>query len=252
MLARLSLAIARCTVITGCLLVALFLANVPVAGQVPGSDRPAEPTTPIGSDSLFIFEPVGPLIDSAGLSVAATSALGANFSISASGYGAGLFFERSVGPTTSIFVDLVIAGMRTDDELPTFDNNPESVHYQTYSVPGKVNRLWQVPIMIGLKKELFRDVFFENFRPFAAVGLGGSLILATPYDRAFFDAFGGLTTTIAPGGFASIGAEFTGAHPGPGIAIRYYYILLDPPVFSLRDEPISQAGGLFLRLSVPF
>ena len=221
--------------------------------QVPGgepSDAPGTSTVP--DDTLFIFSPARPLIDSSGIRTDLPSAFGGSLLFSSSGYGVGLFYERKFSPTLSGFVDVIISGLRRGDELEVYNNNPESVHYQSFFVPGKVNRLWQAPAMIGVRKELFRNLFFENFRPFGSAGVGVSTVLATPYDQTFFKAFGSAEWRFAPGGFVAVGAEVTGKDPGPGFAIRYYLLPLSPGVESMEGEPITDLGGIFLTLSIPF
>ena len=235
------------------LLILGTLLHVPAIGQVPGGDPgggPDEADRP--ADTLFIFAPARPLIDSSGIRTDLPSALGGSVLFSSSGYGIGLFYERKLTPTLSGFFDVVISGLRRGDELEVYNNNPESVHYQSFFVPGKVNRLWQAPAMLGVKKELFENLFFDNFRPFVSAGLGVSTVIATPYDQTFFRAFGSASWRFAPGGFVGLGAEVTGMDPGVGFAIRYYLLPLSPGVESMEGEPITDLGGLFLTLTIPF
>lgn len=234
--------------------IGLFLTLLTVSSttaQVPGTDRPSPTPTPTG-DSLYIFTPARPLIDSAGIQTELPAALGGSLFFSSSGYGAGLFYERRLSYSTSGFVDLTISGLRGGDELEVYNNDPESIHYQSFFVPNKVNRLWHTPLMIGAKQELFRDLFFDNFRPFVSLGLGGSMVVATPYDHSFFKAFGLADLSFAPGGFLSVGAEVTERRPGIGFSLRYYYLPISPGVESISGEPIDNLGGLFLALSIPF
>lgn len=238
-----------------CLLLSLLplVVTSPLPAQVPGGERDEEGAgPPMSEDTLFIFTPARPLIDSSGIRTDLPAALGGTISFSGSGYGAGLFYERTVTPTLSLLVDLLITGVRKGDELEVYNNNPESVHYRSFFVPGKINRIWQAPIMLGVKKELFRDVFFDNFRPFVSLGAGLSTLLLTPYDQGFFSAFGSASWRFAPAGFVGLGAEVTGIDPGPGLALRYYYIPIDPGVESMQGEPITNLGGLVLSLAVPF
>ena len=242
---RISITVARAVALLG------FVLPLGLLAQVPGSDRPA-PSPGAEGDSLYIFTPVRPLIDSAGIRTELPAALGGSLFFSSSGYGAGLFYERRLGYTISGFIDLAISGLRGGDEIEVYNNDPESVHYRSFYVPGKVNRLWHTPLMVGAKRELFRDLFFDNFRPHVALGLGGSLVIATPYDRSFFSAFGDADLSVAPGGFISVGAEVTEKRPGIGFSMRYYYLPISPAVESIEGEPIDNLGGLFLALSIPF
>jgi len=219
--------------------------------QVPGV--PAPTTTPgTGGDSLIVFKPVRPLIDSNALRTSWPQAIGLNLFFSNSGYGGGLYFQRKFGESLSGTIDLAISGARNGDELQEFNIDPNSVHFNSYFVPNKVNRVWHAPITVGVKQELFANTFFDNFRPFINLGLGGTVVLTTPYDHTFFDAFGHAEWRLAPGGYLGVGAEFTEKSPGISFNIRYYYLPIDPGVESVRNEPITNLGGLFLNIGVPF
>ena len=222
-------------------------------GQVPGippatPDSPA--TTPV-EDSVFVFQPARPLIDSNAIQTKPSNAFGLNILFSNSGYGFGFFYEQKLSPTFSAFLDLGISGARKGDEFEYYNTDPTSVHFRNYYVPNKVNRVWQAPLTVGIKKGVFTDVFFNNFRPFVNAGLGGSIVITTPYDQTFFSAFGDAEFHVAPGGFIGIGAEFTEQSPGPAVNARYYYLPINPGIESLRNEPITDFGGLFLTLNVP-
>lgn len=233
---------------------AALLLCVPLSGQVPGIP-PAPPDVPEpgpATDSVFIFTPARPLIDSSALQTMLTSAFGANLLFSGSGYGFGLYYERKFTPTFSGFIDVAFSGARKGDELEIFNRDPSSVHYLSFYVPNKINRVWHMPTMIGVKKEVFSQALFNNFRPFVNAGVGPTLIMTTPYDQEFFSAFGDAGFHTAFGGFVGIGAELSETSPGLGFNARYYYLPKDPGVESLEGEPITNFGGVFLTLNVPF
>ena len=232
----------------------LMLIGITLHAQVPGvpSTVPDLPEATPVDDSTYIFTPARPLIDSNQLRTSLSDAFGLNLLFSNSGYGLGFFYERKFSPSLSGFIDFGISGARKGDEFEVYNADPNSVHFQTYFVPNKLNRVWQAPVMIGVKQQLFADVFFNNFRPFVNAGAGGSFILTTPYDQTFFSAFGDAKLHIAPGGFIGVGAEFTQTSPGPSFNARYYYLPKEPGIESLINEPITNFGGLFLTLNVPF
>jgi len=224
------------------------------SAQVTGVP-PTIPTIPAPSpadDSLYIFSPVRPLIDTNSLRTSFPQALGLTVLFSNSGYGMGLFYERKFGSSFSGFIDFGITGARNGDELEVFNRDPNSVHYLSYYVPDKVNRVFQFPVMIGVKQNVFTETLFSNFRPFLNGGVGATLIMTTPYDKEFFSAFGSSDFTGTFGGFVGIGAELTARSPGLAVNARYYYLPIKPGVESIRDEPITDFGGLFLTLCVPF
>ncbi len=237
----------------------LFASVVPFAlhGQVTGEPTGSQPQPPPISqpqpeDTLFIFQPARPLIDSIGLSNTLDNAFGFDILFSKSGYGMGMFYQQNFSENFSGFINLGITGSRNTDELEFFNRDPNSVHYRTYYVPNKVNRVYAFPLMIGIKQRLLEDVLVDNFRPYANIGVGPTMVLALPYDQTFFDSFGDASTKFTGGGFVGIGAEFGAKNPGLGVNIRYFYIPMSPGVESVINEPITDFGGLFLTLNVPF
>ncbi len=230
-----------------------LLIAVTLRAQVPGvpPSVPDLPESVPAEDSTYIFKPARPLIDSNALRTKLDNAFGLNVLFSNSGYGLGFFYEHKLASTLSAFIDLGISGARKGDEFEVYNTDPNSVHFRTYYVPNKIHRVWHVPLTVGLKKGVFTDVFFNNFRPFINAGAGGSIVMTTPYDQTFFSAFGDAEFHLAPGGFIGIGAEFTEKSPGPAFNARYYYLPITPGVESLIDEPINDFGGLYLMLNVP-
>lgn len=221
-----------------------------VTGVPPST--PDMPESAQGSDSVYVFTPARPLIDTNRLRTALPQAFGLNVLFSNSGYGLGFFYERKFSQTLSGFFDLAMNGARKGDELEVFNRDPNSVHYLTYYVPNKVNRVYHMPLMIGVKKNVFGDALFNNFRPFFSVGVGGTLIMTTPYNKEFFSAFGDASFDATYGGFVGFGAELSERSPGIAFSARYYYLPKEPGVESVVKEPITDFGGLFLTLNVPF
>ena len=226
------------------------IAYAQVTGVPPSTADIPQPSP--ADDSLYVFAPARPLIDTNRLRTTHLDAFGFNILFSNSGYGLGFFYERKINSALSGFFDFGINGARKGDELEIFNRDPNSVHYLTYFVPDKVNRVYHIPIMVGLKKGIAGDALFNNFRPFVNVGLGGTVIVTTPYDKEFFSAFGDASAQATYGGFIGLGAEVSERSPGIAFNARYYYLPIDPGVESIRDEPITDFGGLFLMLNVPF
>ena len=216
---------------------------------------PSLPTTPTPSpadDSLYVFTPARPLIDTNRLQTTLPQAFGVNVLFSNSGYGLGLFYERKFSATFSGFLDMGMNGARKGDELETFNRDPNSVHYLSYYVPNKVNRVYHMPVMVGVKKGVFGEGLFNNFRPFVNLGVGGTVIMTTPYNKEFFSAFGDASFHVTYGGFIGIGAELSERSPGLAVNARYYILPKDPGIESIANEPITDFGGLFLTVNVPF
>jgi hypothetical protein len=230
------------------LLLALAPATAQVTGEPSGTGRgePAtEPTVP--DDTLFLFQPARPLIDSVGVLTEASDVYGVDLLFSNSGFGAGGFFQHNYSSRLSGFVDLGITGSRKSDEFEQYDASARE-----WRIPGKVNRLYTFPLTVGVRYRVFDNVLVDNFRPYLTAGVGPSMIVALPYSYDFFSSFGHAKFTFTGGGFLGIGAEIGGSHPILGVNLRYFYIPLKPGLESIQNDPITDFGGLFLTMNVGF
>jgi hypothetical protein len=232
-------------------IVLLLLANATlVTAQVTGEPgtpppRTPPPSTSVPADTLFIFDPVAPLVDTLKSPSERRDIIGVDFLFSNSGYGLGGYYQRNFSTSLSGFVNVGFTGSRTKDELPVWNG-------EDYVVPNKVNRLYTIPMVIGLRYRLFEGELDDDFRPYVNAGVGPSMVLALPYEYEFFRSFGHARTYFTAGGFLGFGAEFGEKRPILGVNLRYFYIPLRPGVESLRDDPISDFGGLFLTLNIGF
>lgn len=222
-----------------------------VTGEPSGTPQSADQPTGIG-DTLFIFQPARPLIDSSGLSSEYRSAWGLNVLFSNSGFGGGVFYEWALSKRLGALIDLGISGARQSDEFPVWTPSPDPGGFGDYVVPGKVNRLFEIPLMVGLRYRVLDNLLVDNVRPYINAGIGPSMIVALPYQYEFFSSFGHARAYYTGGGFVGIGAEFGSGRPLLGVNIRYFYIPLHPGVESLQDQPITDFGGLFLTLNIGF
>lgn len=223
-------------------LLALCLAAAPALAQTTGIAPGIA-----GFDTSIIFVSPRPLISDSLASSPATYVLGVNIFLSGNGFGTGLFYSHNLTKTTLLFADLAISGARNTDEQEYYDPFTNS-----YIVPNKINRLFMFPLTIGAQFRLFGDSFDDTFRPYLAAGVGPSFILATPYEREFFDAFGHGRWYVRFGGYAAVGANIGSfGRNVSGISLRYYVIPFGGNgLESIRNLPITDFGGIFLALSV--
>jgi opacity protein-like surface antigen len=235
-------------------IVTLFiLSAASVAAQVTGEPTGSghggtvEGGTPIPDDTLFVFEPARPLIDSLGVLTEASDVYGFDLLFSNSGFGAGGFYQHNYSQRLAGFIDLGITGSRKTDEFDQYDASRRD-----WRVPGKVNRLYTLPLTIGLRYRVFDEVLVDNFRPYINAGVGPSMIVALPYQYEFFSSFGHAKFAFTAGGFVGIGAEIGGSRPVLGVNLRYFYIPLKPGLESIENDPITDFGGLFLTMNVGF
>jgi hypothetical protein len=235
-------------VIVAGLLVAPLCLQAQVTGGEPGRVDTATTkshTTP--RDTLFIFTPARPLIDSASVTSTYEDVLGFDLLFSASGLGAGGYYLHKFSPTLAGFVNIGATGSRNTDEFPRYDTAARD-----NLVPGKINRLYTFPLTVGLHFRVFDEVLVDNFRPYVNLGVGPSLIVALPYDYEFFRSLGHATGYLTGGGFIGVGAEIGGSKPLLGVNVRYFYIPLNPGIESIRGNPMTDFGGLFLTMNVGF
>jgi len=219
-----------------------------VTGEPTGSTpNPAPGTSSIPADTLFIFQPARPLIDSVDISAEYEDAYGFDLLFSNSGFGLGGFYQHNYSQNLSGFINLGITGSRKGDEFEEYDPS-----INDWVVPGKVNRLYMFPLTIGLRYRLLDQVLVDNFRPYVNIGVGPTMIVALPYEYEFLKSLGHARSYFTGGGFIGVGAEVGGSKPVLGVNLRYFYIPLRPGVESLRNDPITDFGGLFLTMNVGF
>lgn len=241
------------------LFVALVLAVAAIGpmalAQSPGepvpTTRPGEPQS-VPEDTLFLFTPARPLIDSTATAERYDEAIGFDILFSNSGFGTGGFYQRPISEKLAWFINLGITGSRNRDELPDRIPDPDDPYRYRWDVPGKVNRVFTLPLTIGVNYRVLENTLVENFRPYVNAGLGPTMILALPYEYDFFQSFGHASAHFTGAAFVGLGAELGNSQPTLGINVRYYYIPYAPGVESLRGDPITQFGGIFLTANVGF
>lgn len=137
------------------------------------------------------------------------------------GFGLGTFWRHKFERELTGYVDLSFSESKDDKEV-------EYIDYwgQTY-VLGKKNRVFVVPLNFGVQYRLFSDALTDNLRPYINAAVGPSLILTTPYEKEFFNAFGETHSKVAIGGYVGFGANFGISKSNLiGINMRYYYAKL--------------------------
>ncbi len=223
-------------------------AEAQVTGEPGGSVPQTTPGRPsIPDDTLFIFEPARPLIDSLGISAEYDDAMGIDILFSNSGFGGGGFYQHNYSQKLAGFVNIGLTGSRSRDEFEEYDSNE-----QDWLVPGKVNRLYTIPLTVGLRYRLLENVIVDNFRPYMNIGAGPTMIVALPYAYGFFKSFAHARAYFTGGGFIGVGAEIGGSKPVLGVNLRYFYIPLRPGLESVQGDPITNFGGLFLTMNIGF
>lgn len=171
-----------------------------------------------------------------------------NLLFSNNGFGLGATIFKQFNTDLSGFSSIFFSGAKDDREFDVTD-----IYGNTYT-PFKVNRLFMIPVNLGLQYRMFRDEVTDDLRPFINGGLTPAMIIYTPYDLAFLSSFGKARAKYTLGGFIGIGMDYLPSkHTGLSLNVRYYYIhLFGQGIQSLQDKPLNNFGGLYFVFSFNF
>jgi len=162
------------------------------------------------------------------------------------GFGLGTFFRYQISQKWTGYFDISFSESKDEREIEYYD------YWGNPFVIGKKNRIFQIPMFLGLQYRLFENIIAENLRPYLNLSIGPSLIITTPYEEEFFSSFGNAKSNWAFGSYLGFGANF-GLDKSSllGINLRYYYIhLFDEGVESLYGRYQKNLTGLFIALSL--
>lgn len=165
-----------------------------------------------------------------------------------------MFYRHEVTDEYSWMVNFLVSGVKADAEVEQFDI------YGNSFVPGKLNRLLMMPLMVSVQYRLFKDDIADNFRPFITAGLGPTMIYVSPYatydstnfpqEIDFFTSlkYGRMRYTL--GGFLGAGAYF-GMDKGTitGLNVRYVWAPYPSGIEVMQGGFMKNFGGLFITLT---
>lgn len=214
--------------------------------QIKGIEPPEEK-----EDTVYTYISPRPLIyDAKTAEEEMKSAWGMDLVFSGNGFGLGIFYQKKFLNDWCFFSNLYISGARNTDEIEFYDYQNNTIF-----IPGKVNRLFMIPVTLGIQKYFFKDILHDNLQPYISLGIGPSLIIAAPYlnyENKFFSALGKSEFFGRLGSFVGIGANVgSGEKAFMSLNIRYYYIPFGKNgIESVKDSPIKDFGGIFLSLSL--
>jgi hypothetical protein len=174
------------------------------------------------------------------------NAFGLDLIFSEGGFGLGTFYRRAVSEDVTLFTDFSISEAKDPQEFTYID------YYGNTYTPDKVNRAFIFPINFGMQYRLFEKVIFDNLRPYINAAVGPSIVVTTPYDREFFNAFKYAHARYTIGGYVGLGANF-GLDKSSlvGLNIRYYVIhFFNQGVEILSGRLENDLGGIFITLNI--
>ncbi len=197
-------------------------------------------------DTNIVFKSPRPLITNDFNQPTKRKFWGFNLVLSNNGFGIGAFYELSILNNTSLFASVYVSGARNTDEIEYY--NPWT---GDLFIPGKVNRLYMLPISFGFSQSFFTDILGTNFTPYLNIGLGPTLIFSTPYEKEFFTSLGYSRFYVRFGTFIGTGVNIPVTNKSYiGISARQYWIPFGGDgLESIKGKPIKDFGGFFLGLN---
>mgnify|MGYP001773443664 CR=1 FL=1 len=211
----------------------------PLWAQVAGLPTPEMP------DSLFVFESPRPLIVA---DRGMPPSWGIVLVFSGSGFGGGVAYQQGLTQAVAWSAELTVSGARNSDELEVYDPSTG-----TLAVPGKVNRLFLIPLSLSLQYFPFTEVMDDAFAPLVTAGVVPAVVIATPYQEEFFHAFRKARLFGRLGAHVGLGAHIRYAGQSfLTVGIRYYTIPFGGAgLESVRGRPIRDFGGIVLSVRLP-
>ena len=183
--------------------------------------------------SISFAQKIGQLAPEKPPEVFPDNAWGVDLMFGDGGFGLGSFFHKSFSTNVTGFIDFAISESKDEREVEYID------YFGNTFVLGKENRVFMVPITMGIQYRLFADDITDNLRPYISGGVGPSLIVTTPYKYEFFKSFSYAQSKVGLGGYLGFGANFGLSKSNLlGINFRYYYI-------HLFDEGVENMTGKF-------
>lgn len=162
------------------------------------------------------------------------------------GFGIGTFFRKDFAGDLTGFIDISFSESKDEREFQYVD-----FFGNTFTI-GKVNRVFILPMNVGLQYRLFQESLTSTLRPYVNFGLGPTLVITTPYEKEFFSAFGEADSKIAAGAYVGLGANFGSSKSNlVGVNFRYYYIhLFGDGVENLEDKFRNNLAHFYLTINI--
>ncbi len=164
------------------------------------------------------------------------------------GLGIGLTYNKEITSTTSIFSDFMFTESKDAQEFEYYD------YWGNVYVVGKKNRVYLLPLNLGLRYRLFKDDIVDNFRPFLLISIGPTAVITTPYKYEFFTSFKYAQAKYTLGGSIGLGAYFGYNRRNPtGFTVKYQFVhFFSGGVENLEGFLRKDLGGIFLTINFGF
>lgn len=198
------------------------------------------------SFSILSAQEIGELAEEKAPETFPKHAWGANLMFSDGGFGLGGFYNISLTRTLTGFADFSLSESKDENEVEVYD------YWGEPHVLNKKNRVFLIPLSLGLQQRLFASSITDNLRPYINAGAGPSLVVTTPYEKEFFSSWKYAQNNLALGGYIGLGANFGLSKTSlAGINIRYYLIhMFSHGVENLEGKYRNDLGGIFITLNL--
>ena len=175
------------------------------------------------------------------------NAYGLDIMFGEGGFGMGTFYRHALSSDVTFFTDFSISEAKDENEFEYVD--PWTGETQ---VAGKKNRVFLLPLNVGLQYRVFTSTLGDNLRPYINLAFGPSTVMTTPYEREFFNSFRMAQARYTVGGYFGIGANFGLDQKSVlGINLRYYIThFFDQGVESLAGRYQKDLGGFYITLNL--
>lgn len=193
------------------------------------------------SDSLK-YKPTGSVVKES------DSPWGVSFAYCENGFGPSFNHYSNINNNTQLIVGMALMSVSDSREFEQYD------YFGNKMTPNKENRIFLLPLNIGIKKEIFGDDIGGSIKPIINLGISPSLVLTNPYSREYFNALGYIQAAFAMGGYAGAGLEFKEAKSVAfSFNVNYSYVTpVGKEINSLKDRSISNLTGFQLNFGVKF
>ncbi len=174
------------------------------------------------------------------------NSLGVNLLFSDGGFGLGAFYMRKFSLKLKGSLELSFSEAKGEREFEYYD------YYGNSFVVGKENRVFLIPLNVGVRYRLFEKDLTDNLRPYLMAGFGPAVSISTPYKEEFFASFKYSKFNFAAGGYLGFGANFGLSKKNLlGLSMKYSYIkFFSEGVEQMTGVIKKEIGTFFLELNI--
>jgi len=173
---------------------------------------------------------------------------GISFTYAENGFGPSFNHHSNLNNTTQLIAGISLMSVSDSREFEQYDI------YGNKNTVNKENRIFLVPLNIGIRKQVFGDDIEGSIRPIVNIGVSPALVLTNPYSREYFNALGYMQAAFAMGGYAGAGLEFSETQSVAfSFNVNYSYVTpIGKDINSLYGRNISNLTGFQMTFGVKF